>query len=61
MITVVHFDEAMMHVMQFSLVISGWTGCSNAFSAFRFNSQGRIITLIRWGGWNSHHHMCRSF
>ena len=44
-------------LMQFSLVIFR---CSIIFSAF-WLSQGSAATLIRWGGWSSYSHMCRSF
>ena len=51
MITLVHFDEAMIHLMQFSLIISR---CNNiTFSLFGL-SQGSVATLIRWDGWSSY-------
>jgi len=53
----VHFDEAYtIHLMQFSLVISH---CNITFPLFR-HSQGSVATLIRWDGWSSHNHVCRS-
>jgi len=55
--TLVHFDEAMIHLMQLSLVISR---CIIAFSVF-WLSQGSVGTLIRWGGWSSCGHICHSF
>jgi len=55
--TLVHFDEAMLHLMQLVLVISH---CNITFSVF-WLSQGSAATSIRWGGWNSYCHMCRSF
>jgi len=42
----VHFDEAMIHLVQFSLVIFH---CNITFSVFCF-SQSSVATLIRWGG-----------
>jgi len=57
MMTLVHFDEAMIRLMQFSLVISR---CNITFLVF-FLSQGSVATFIRWGGWSSYCHMCRSF
>jgi len=48
---------SMIHLMQFSLMISH---CNITFSSFRI-SQGCVATLIRWGGWSSYCHMCRSF
>jgi len=56
MMTLVHFDEAMTHLMQFSLVISC---CNITFSVFRV-SQGSVATLISWGGWCSYGHVCCS-
>jgi len=56
MMTLVHFDEAMIHLMQFSSVISR---CNITFSVF-WLSQGSIATLIRWDGWSSYCHTCRS-
>ena len=41
--TVVHFDEAMIRLLQPSLVICH---CSITFSAFKL-SQGSVATLIR--------------
>jgi len=55
--TLVNFDEAMIHLMQCSLVISR---CNITFSVF-WLSQGSVATVIRWGGWRSYHHMWRSF
>ena len=57
MMILVHFDEAMIHLMQFSLVISR---CNITFSVF-WLSQGSVATLTRWGGWSSYCHMCHSF
>jgi len=57
MMTLVHFDEAMIHLMHFSLTISR---CNITFLVF-WLSQGSVATLIRWGGWSSYCHMCRSF
>jgi len=48
----------MMHLMAIS-----WLEMNlylYAFLVFRL-SWGSVVTLIRWGGWNSHHHMCHSF
>jgi len=53
MMTLVHFDEAMLHLMQLSLIISH---CNITFSVF-WRSQGSLATLIRWGGWNSYCHV----
>jgi len=39
--------------------ILGNIPCNITFSLFRI-SQGSVATLIRWGGWNSYHHMCHS-
>jgi len=55
--TLIHFDEAMIHLMQFSSVISR---CNITFSVFRL-SQGSVTTLIRRGERNSCRHICRSF
>jgi len=44
--TLVHFNEAVTHLMQFLL---------------RRKSTATVLTLMRWGGWSSYHHMCRSF
>jgi len=55
--TLVNFDEAMIHMIQFSLVISH---CNTTFSVFGL-SQGSVATLTRWGGWRSYRHMWRSF
>jgi len=55
--TLVHFDEAIILLMQFSLVISC---CNITFSVF-WLSQGSVATLIRWGGWSSYRHICHSF
>jgi len=52
--TLVHFDEAMILLMQFSLVIS----CCNITFLVFWISQGGVATLIKWGGW-SHTIMCR--
>jgi len=57
MMTLVHSDEAMIHLMQFSLVISH---CKITSSVF-WLSQDNVATLIRWGGWSSYCHMCHSF
>jgi len=57
MMTLVNFDEAMIYLMQFSLVISH---CNITFSVF-WLSQGSVATLIRWGGWRSYHHTLCSF
>jgi len=57
MMTLVHFDEAMVHLIQFSLVISR---CNITFSVFWF-SQGNVATLIRRDGWSSYCYTCRSF
>jgi len=57
MMTLVHFDEAMIHLMQLSLVISR---CNIPFSVFLI-SQGSAAPLIRWGGWSSCCHTSRSF
>jgi len=57
MMTLVHFDETMIHLMRFSLVISR---CNITFSVF-WLSQGSVVTLIRWGGWSSYCHMYCSF
>jgi len=43
LMTLVHFDEAMIHMTQFSLVISH---CNITFSVFRL-SQGSVAALIR--------------
>jgi len=51
--TLVHFDETMMHLMQFSLVISH---CNITFLVLLL-SQGSVATLIRWGGWSSYCHV----
>jgi len=52
----VHFDEAYtIHLMQFTLVISH---CNITFPLFRHSHS--VATLLRWGGWSSHRHMCRS-
>jgi len=48
MMTEVHFDEAMIHLMEFSLVISR---CNITFSVFLL-SQGSVAMLIRWCGWS---------
>ena len=50
-------NEAMVHVMQFFLVIFR----SNITFLVFWLSQGSVATLIRWGGWSSNCHMCRSF
>jgi len=55
----VSFGEAMIHLMQCSLVISR---CYITFSGF-WLSQGSVATVIRWGGWRSYHHVtfiCKS-
>jgi len=57
MMTLVHFDEAMIHLMQFSLVIYH---CNITFSVFLI-SQGIVATLVRWDGRSSYCHMCRWF
>jgi len=57
MMTLVNFDEARIHLMQFSLVISR---CNITFSML-WLLQGSVATLIRWGGWTSYLHMWRSF
>jgi len=57
MMTQVHCDEAMIYLMQFSLVISR---CNITCSVF-WLSQGSVATLIRWGGWNSYIYVYRSF
>ena len=57
MMTLVYFDDAMIHRMQFSLVISR---CNITFSVLWF-SQGSEATLNRWGAWSSYCHLCRSF
>ena len=57
MMTLVHFDEAVIRLMQFSLVIFC---CNITFFVFWF-SQGSVATLIRRGGWSLYCHMCRSF
>jgi len=57
MMTLVHFDEATIHLMQFSLVIFR---CNITFSVF-WLSQGSVATLIRWGGWSLYCHMFGSF
>jgi len=44
--TLVHFDEVVIHLMQLSLVISH---CNITFSVFLL-SQGSVATLIRRGG-----------
>jgi len=49
-ITLVHFDEAVMHLMLFSLAVFR---CNIIFSAF-WLSQGSVATLIRQGGWSSY-------
>jgi len=41
-------DEAMIHLMQFSLVLFL---CNITFSVF-WLSQGSVATLIRWGEWS---------
>jgi len=46
---VVHFDEAVMHLMQFSFVICH---CNITFMMF-WLSQGSVATFIRWGEWSS--------
>jgi len=43
--TLVHFDEAMIHLLQFSLVISR---CNVSFSVF-WLSQGSVATLPEVG------------
>ena len=48
--TLVHSDEAMMHLMQFSLVRSR---CNVTFSVLWF-SQGSVATLLRWGALSSY-------
>ena len=45
MMSLVHFDEAMIHLMQFSLVI---TRCNVTFSVF-WLSQGSVATLREVG------------
>jgi len=58
MMTLVHFDEAMIHLNAiFSLVISR---CNITFSVFWF-SQCSAATLIKWGGWSSYCYTCHSF
>ena len=57
MMTLVHFDEAIIHLLLFSLVIFR---CNITFSVF-WLSQGSVPTWIRWGGWSSYCYMCRSF
>jgi len=57
MMTLVHFDEAMIHMLQFPLVVSR---CNITFSMF-WISQGSVATLIKWDGWSLYCHMCRSF
>ena len=47
MMTLVNFDEAVIHLMQLSLVISS---CNITFSVF-WPWEGSVATLIRWGGW----------
>jgi len=54
MMTLVEFDEAMIRLMQFSLVIPC---CNITFSVFCL-SQGSVATLIRWGGWSSYWRIC---
>jgi len=55
--TLVHFDETVIHLMQLSLVISH---CNITFLVF-WLSQGHVATFITWGGWSSYCQMCRSF
>jgi len=57
MMILVHFGEAVIHLMQFSLVISR---CNITFLVF-WLSRGSVATSIRWGGWVSNHYACRSF
>ena len=57
MMTLVHFDEAVIHLMWFSLEVSR---CNVTFSTF-WLLQGSVATLMRWGGWSSYCRMCRSF
>jgi len=33
--------------------------CNITFFIFRL-SQGNVATLVRWSGWSSYRHMCRS-
>jgi len=56
MMTVANFGKAVIHLMQFSLVISH---CNITFSVF-WLSHGIVATLIRWGGWTSYRHIWRS-
>ena len=57
MMTLDHFNESMIHLMPFSLVISC---CNVTFSVF-WLPQGSVATLIKWVGWGSYCCMWRSF